>query len=100
MISNAEKVAGGKLIDTIRAARSGLEMAAGVNRDRMTEDDLTFVMEQAMLAVGKLSSALAHCREANRAIVDAFNRTLTLPQDEAQTEAHASEAHLYVVVIK
>jgi hypothetical protein len=53
------------LIDAIRAARSGLEMAAATKTTRINEDDRTFAMEQAMLVVASLTAALDKCRAAN-----------------------------------
>ena len=68
-ITTEERLATKALIAAIHATRSGLEMAAAIKvqpLERLTEDAMTFAMEQVMLNIESLSAALKACREANR----------------------------------
>jgi len=62
-----ERKAAAALIDIVRNTRNGLEMAAAIDKACVSDDDLTFLMDQAMIVAGDLVVALARCREANRA---------------------------------
>lgn len=61
-----EQKAAVELIQAIRETRHGLEMAAATNLKLwLTNNDLTFAMEQALLAAERLTGAIKRCRAAN-----------------------------------